>query len=148
MTFCPDPGEGTNMSSEMFLQGTDPSSFGRITFSISHPVALSPQSGGNTTKHPWKQRGGNFSGAPGKAGRAGLVFTPLFPPERQNPFFFPPEMLLFLLGCQRLCRPHSPSRWMPADGPKAQGCGNQSRQKVCSGFHPPLTFFLCVCVHQ
>lgn len=64
------------MSSEMFLQGTDPSSFWRITFSISRPVAMSPQSGGNTPKRPQKQGGGDFSGAPRKAGRAGPAFTP------------------------------------------------------------------------
>lgn len=65
------------MSSEMFLQGTDPSSFGRVTFSISHPLAMSPQKWGKHHKTPLEAGGGHFPGAPWKVGRAGLLLTPL-----------------------------------------------------------------------
>jgi len=91
----------------MFLQGTDPSSCWRATFCILCLVATSPESGGNTPKHPQKQGGGQFSGAAGGVGRAG--FHPAaqgsafcagysaFPPQTAKPF--PPSPNSGTPGC-------------------------------------------------
>lgn len=126
-------------------------------FSILHPVAKSPQSGSNTPKHPQKQGGGDFPGAPGEAGRAGPAFTPRrrallfvlvtqpFPHEQQKHFFPPrtPALQAALARMPAAVETQLPTVLDASGRAKSASCldpGNQRRQKVRSGINPLSLF--------